>query len=120
MERVKTLNYKNKNIVYVDVSDCMPEESIKTLPEAKKIIASQPLGSVLVLMKVTNAHYNKEAAEAIKEFVQHNTPYVKASAVVGAEGIRMVLLTTVALLARREIKTFNTVEEAKDWLVSIY
>jgi hypothetical protein len=50
--------------------------------------------------------------------VSHNTPYIKASAVVGANGIRLVLLQTAIFLTRREIKAFPTRQKAMDWLAS--
>jgi hypothetical protein len=37
---------------------------------------------------------------------------------VGADGVRLILLQTVSLLTRREIKTCKTRQEALDWLVS--
>ena len=41
---------------------------------------------------------------------------MKASAVIGADGVSQILLSTVIFLTRREIKQFNAIQEAKDWL----
>ncbi len=73
----------------------------------------------MVLTDVTEAHYDKEVADAMKEFVKNNTPYVKASAVVGADGVRLILLQTVIFLSRREIKAFPDRNSAMDWLTSV-
>jgi len=72
-----------------------------------------------VMTDVTGATYNQEVANAIKSFVQDNTPHIKASAVVGADGVRLVLLNTVIFLTRRELKTFKTRQEAQEWLASV-
>jgi hypothetical protein len=72
-----------------------------------------------VLTDVTGATYDKEVAAAIKDFATKNSPYVKASAVVGADGVRQILLQTVILITRREMKTFSSREQAKDWLASL-
>ena len=47
-----------------------------------------------------------------------NTPYIKASAVVGVEGMKAVLQTAVSMQDRREIAAFATRGEAMDWLAS--
>ncbi len=119
MPRVETVVHKGKSIVVVDLSSCPPEETLKVLPIAKTVIARMAPKSVRVLTDVTGAIYTKEVAAAIKDFSDKNTPYVRASAVVGAEGIRLVLLQTVTMLTRREIKTYRTRPEALDWLASM-
>ena len=55
----------------------------------------------------------------MKDFAAKNSPYIKGSAVVGVEGIQMVLLQTVIFATRREIKVFSSLDAAKDWLVSL-
>jgi hypothetical protein len=118
MERVKQISFKGKNIIVVDISNCLPEESVAALPSAEALIAKQPSKSALVMTDVKGAKYNKDVAEAIKSFVSHNTPYVKASAVVGAEGAANILLQTLIFITRRELKAVATREEALDWLVT--
>ncbi len=119
MDRVLTAQHKGKTIIILDVSKCPPEDTLKVLEEAKSMIAKLPPKSALVLTDVTEATYNKPVAEAMKDFVSHNTPYVKGSAVVGADGVRLVLLNTVIFISRREIKTFDTREDAMDWLAAL-
>jgi hypothetical protein len=116
MSRFGTLSHKGKQIILVDLSNSAPEETLRVLPIAKVAISRLPPKSALVLTDVTGATYNKDVASAIKDFSDKNTPYVKASVVVGADGIRLVLLQTVSMLTRREIKTCKTRQEAMDWL----
>jgi len=119
MERVQIVNHHGKEIVLVDLSNCQPDEtSLKILPEAAKVIRKGAEKSKLVLTDVSNATYNKQVADAIKDFTSNNTPYVKASAVVGADGVRLVLLQTVIFITRRELKACATRQEALDWLAS--
>jgi hypothetical protein len=116
MNRLSEVNYKGKYIIRVDLSNLRPEETLAVLPEAKKLIAAQPPHSALILTDVSNSIYTRQVSEEIKEFSKNNQPFVKASAVIGAEGVRLVLLTTVNLLTRREIKAFQTTQQALDWL----
>jgi hypothetical protein len=118
MKPFESIYYRGKTIIIVDISNTKPEEAIIALREAQQQIALLPLKSVLILTEVTNAIYNKESAKAMKEFAAKNTPFVKASAVVGADGFRAVLLEAVRLLTRREIKACKNRDEAMEWLVS--
>ncbi|MCJ7531335.1 MAG: hypothetical protein MUO64_09940 [Anaerolineales bacterium] len=116
MDRVQFLSHNDKQIVLLDLSHCQTIERIPLIEQAKIVIAGLPPKSSLVLTDVTEGVYTKDVDNAIKDFVSHNTPYIKASAVVGADGIRLVLLQTVIFLTRREIKTCKTRHEAMDWL----
>jgi hypothetical protein len=118
MSRFEILSHKGKQVILVDLSNSVPDETLKVLPVAKAAIAKFPPKSALVLTDVTNATYNKDVASAIKDFSDKNTPFVKKSVVVGADGIRLVLLQTVTMLTRREIKTCKTRQEALDWLTA--
>lgn len=117
--RVQKVTQSGKSIVLVDLSSCQAEEAIKqVLPAAKTMISQSPPKSALVLTDVSNSSYNKEVAEALKNWSKGNTPYVKASAVVGADGLRAILLQTVKLLTGREIKACKSRGEAMTWLAS--
>jgi hypothetical protein len=118
MNRVQLFPHKGKNIVLVDLSNADEVEIAKTLGEASGLVARQGPKNARVLTDVTNATYNPQVSQLIKQFTANNTPYVRASAVVGIEGVRYVLLQTVIMLTRREIKVFPDREKAKDFLSS--
>jgi hypothetical protein len=116
MKAYEIISHKGKSIVVVNLSNNAPTETISSLKEAHKRISENPAKSVLLLTEVTNAVYNKDVSSAIQEFSTKNTPFVKKSAVVGVEGLKMVLLRTINLLTRREIKACASRQEALDWL----
>jgi len=118
VERVLTVEHSGKSIILIDLSKSSPEETLMVIPEAKTVIRKLAPKSGLVVTDVSGAIYTKDVAEGIKGLVSHNTPYVKASAVVGAEGVALVLLQTVIFLTRRELKSCRTREEAMKWLAS--
>jgi hypothetical protein len=119
MDYVKVVTHHGKEIVHIDLAACPSNQVAAVLQSAHKVINKYPPKSALVYTDVTNATYTKEIATAMKDFTRDNTPYVKASAVKGADGIRMVLLQTVALMTRREMKTFDDETTAKDWLAKV-
>jgi len=116
MDYVTVVKHNGKDIVHINLADCPTSEVPATLLHAHDVIKKYPPKSALVFTDVTNAAYTRDIANAMKDFTRDNTPYIKASAVKGAEGIRLVLLQTVALMTRREMKTFDDEKIAKDWL----
>jgi 2-polyprenyl-6-methoxyphenol hydroxylase-like FAD-dependent oxidoreductase len=117
MKACTMIIHKGKTIVMVDVAGATSEETIQTMQDAQKKITAQPPKSVLLLTDVTDVAYNRDNADALKAYASHITPYVKASAIVGADGVRSVILQVVATLTGRDIKAFKDREEALDWLV---
>jgi hypothetical protein len=110
--------YRGKFIAMVDISNTTTEQLLAALLDAHKKISKMPAHSVLILTDGTNAAYNKDTGAAMKEFVAKNKPYIKASAVVGIEGMKAVLQTAVSMQDRREIAEFPTRGEAMDWLAA--
>ena len=118
MKPCEVINYKSKKIVVVDISSTSPEEAIAYFPHAQKIIAKHLPKSALVLTDATDARFSKESMEALKEFAAANTPYIKASASVGSEGLREIVLHSVERFTNRKINAFTSRQEALDWLAS--
>lgn len=118
MKDFSKLVHKGKTIFVMDIANTKPTESMQIIKAAEKESLVTPPKSVLFLTDVTNAHYDKESAEMLKDFAKKNTTHIKASAVVGAEGMRKVLLMGVSKFTGRNFKLFNTRNEALDWLAT--
>ena len=117
MGRVHFITHREATILKVDLSHSKTvEENLEVLDRAKKIIGSRPRGSMLLLTDVTKAFFNAKGIAAIKEFSTFNTPFVKASAVLGVSGIYRVIYEAVVKLVGRPIVCFDTEEQALDWL----
>ena len=118
MKAFELVPYKGKSIAMVDISNTTTEQLIAALGDAHARISKLPANSALILTDVTKAANNSETGAAIKEFAAKNTPYVKASAVVGVEGMKAVLQTAVSMQNKRDIASFATRGEAKVWLAA--
>lgn len=116
-ERVRFINHEGRDILFLDFSRCKADEVVKTIHHAKKIISSRPENSLLTLTDVTDARFNDEVGQNMKEFTAHNKPYVKASAVVGITGLKKIIFSAVVRFSQRNITAFDDIEEAKSWLV---
>lgn len=116
MERVKFIQHKGAEILYLDFSGCQVTEVFPLIALAKTVIESRPLQSLLTLTNVIDTRQNDAVNQQVKIFTAHNKPYVKAAAIVGVEGLKKILLDTIVRISKREIRPFETVEQAKDWL----
>jgi len=60
------------------------------------------------------AGYDLEVIEKLKESAGGNKPYVRASAVVGLDGLQKVVYNAVTLFSKRTLPVFDDIEKAKD------
>jgi hypothetical protein len=120
MSRVSTREMSGKRIVFQDFRNlASPADAAEAFDESRAMVARQPAGAALVLTDFTGARFNTEMVEAAKRLAADNRPYIRASALVGLSGIQSVLFTGVNRAAERDIKWFDTMEEAESWLLSV-
>jgi hypothetical protein len=120
MQRVYDLQHQGTTIFCLDISGFQladKPEFHRLVDQAKERIRSARPKSLLVITNVTNTGFDSDVARTIKAYAEHNTPYVKASAVVGISGLQKVVLTAVKTLTKREFHLADTMDEAIEWLV---
>lgn len=118
MERLKFVNYKDREILHIDLSNCNVDVALEVIEEGKRIMKEQSEHSVLVLANFNNDNaFIPDLFQAMKEFAIHNKPYVKASAVIAYKDMHKLFIETMAHVADREFSIFDDIEEAKDWLI---
>ncbi len=118
MERIRFIQHKGKEILFLDFSACKAGEVLLVIDKAAPVIAGRPEKSLLTLSNVTNARFDDTVSQRMKEFTAHNKPFVKAAAVVGITGLKKIVFEAVMLFSKRKLHAFETVEQAKDWLAA--
>lgn len=120
MERVKTIIHKYKQVIDIDFSNLtsynMPE-ILKVVQDAKQMIRTNPLNSVLTLTDFDGMFFNKEILDLMIQYVAENKPYVKASAIIGAGGLRKIAVNNAEKFSMRDLHLFDSEQDALDWLV---
>ena len=117
MERVYVKEHKGKKILILDLTGLEDVlESKRNFDRAQGMIMQEPGKSVRLLTNVTAAHYDRDGAEHMKKFSVAVTPYIKASVVVGVQGVKKIVVHTLIKLTGRDIVLRDTVEQALDWL----
>ncbi|MCC5919940.1 MAG: STAS/SEC14 domain-containing protein [Cyclobacteriaceae bacterium] len=118
MAKLSTLRHQGTDLYYTDLSDSHPEEVIELCKKSQQKMKAYEFGSVLSLINVSNIRFDKDVIQVIKETTKANKPYIKASAVVGLSGFTKVLIKVVMSFSGRDLRVFDDLESAKNWLSS--
>ncbi|MBX2841853.1 MAG: hypothetical protein KTR26_08770 [Flammeovirgaceae bacterium] len=116
MGAVSIITYKGLKMVYTDLSNCTAAEATLVFLDCKKVIQSQPEGSVYSLVNIENIRYNSELVKTIKGVVKSNKPWVKAASIHGLSTLTQIMFKSVILFTGRDIYPVNSLEDAKEWL----
>jgi len=116
-DRLHFVKHKGHAIFVIDFRNCMAKELLLLLELVRTDIARHPPGSVLTLADFEGAQIDKNVATRMKEVLVLDRPYVKKSAWVGAQSLPHVFYEHFKSFSQRDFPTFNTREEAMDWLV---
>jgi hypothetical protein len=116
-ERLRFIKHKGHAIYSIDLSHCAAKELLFLLDLIRAEISRHAPGSVLTLVDVAGAEIDKQVATRVKEVLVLDRPYVKRSAWVGTESLPRVFYEHFKSFSQRDLPTFQTREEAMDWLV---
>lgn len=119
MSRFTWTEHKGTRILFGDFSGVTrPDELTLAIEEGKRVVLNQPPKSLLSLLDVEGLHFTVDTARRLKEGMAQNTPFVKATAVIGLSGLQKVLFQAIRRIRPGTIESFSTREEALDWLLT--
>lgn len=112
------IEHAGKKIFFADYSNFTDLESLKKeVDGATAITMNEPENSVLLLVDVTGTLGDPEFVDYIKDSAGKDEDNMKKVAVVGVSGYRRIFFRAVIQFLRWAVKTFDNMEDAKDWLV---
>lgn len=117
-KRLRFVNHKGQAIFLIDFSHCQGKDLLVLLDEIRADVARHEPGTVLTLADFSGAKVDKDVATRMKEVLALDRPYVKKSAWVGTDSLPHVFYENFKTFSRRDFPTFETREEAMDWLVT--
>lgn len=117
--RIRWIEHKEKPILYINYSNFLTsDETIKTILEVNDFIKKLDRYDILLLVDVRNSYADEKIiVDALKHNATIVKPYVKKAAVVGVTTTQEVILTIVNMFSSLGIKPFDTIDDAKDWLI---
>jgi hypothetical protein len=116
-DRLRFVKHKGQAIFLIDFSHCGGKDMMLLLDQVRVSVARHEPGSVLTLADFSGAKIDKAVATKIKEVLVLDRPYVKKSAWVGTDSLPQVFYENFKSFSQRDFPTFETREEAMDWLV---
>lgn len=119
MKKPELVSYKGKSIFYMDFVGLRELSEIEEVIRlSKDYIRFQPEKSILTLTNIQGMHFNNEIKNIFSEFIKGNKPYVIGGAVVGVSGLQSIVFNGIMKITGRDIRSLETLDLAKEWLVS--
>ncbi|MBN1181342.1 MAG: hypothetical protein JXB49_03580 [Bacteroidales bacterium] len=119
MAGISKIEHKGKEIFFIDYDGCANEEEmVAILKKAQQEILKEQPG-YLQLTNLKNAFATSNFMNEAKKVARETPRTAKKRAIVGVDNpARKILLQAYNLIiGSNGMKPFNTLEEAKDWLV---
>lgn len=114
---IEWVSHKGKKILVIDYSGLEIADQLEQIKKAVNILVKSGNKDNLSLTDVSKTNLTQEFAEMAKIMGKQSALVTKKAAIVGVTGIRKIILNTVNSISGNSRKPFDTVEEAKDWLV---
>jgi hypothetical protein len=116
------IEYKGKHIYYVDYSNIKTNEEfmavIKQTNGFREKVKSEGKKDLLMLVDVSGSFVYGDVLTEIKKAGKITKEMTLKEAVVGISGGKKILLKIVQSFTNMNLKVFDTIDEAKDWLVN--
>jgi len=115
------IEYKGREIYFVDYSHIKTNEMflevIKGTNAFREETKAKGKRNLLMLVDVTGSYIYDEVLDALKKAGKATKELTKKEAIVGITGAKKILLRIFQLFTGMQIRQFDTLSEAKDWLI---
>lgn len=117
MDKCRFIMHKGKSILSIDFSNTDFTGLQEIIKQTKTLVARQPKGSLLTLTNFTDVKMSPEINAELKEYANHNKPFVKAGGLLGVTGLKRLTYKAVLMFTgRKNLKIFDNQAQAVDWL----
>jgi hypothetical protein len=116
------IEYKGKEIYYVDYSNIKSNEEFMTVIKQsntfREKVRTEGKKDLLMLVDISGSFVYGEVLAEIKKAGKITKEITSKEAVVGISGGKKILLKIVQSFTNMSLHAFDSLDEAKDWLVS--
>ena len=96
MERVEEFSRDGKNIVYIDFSGLTKSGDFVDISEKiTSTIAKYPEHSVYTITNIENIRLDSNSKKLVLSYLENNHPYVKYGVIIGLDGIKKMLVSSI-------------------------
>jgi len=118
----RIIDFKGKEIYYVDYSNIKTNEEFLTIIKQTNAFRekskAEGRSNMLMLVDITGSYVYGDVLEEIKKAGKETRQIIKKQAVVGITGGKKILLNIVQSVIGMNLKVFDTVDAAKEWLIA--
>jgi hypothetical protein len=115
------IEYKGREIYFVDYTNIKSTEEfliiIKGTNAFREKVKAEGKRNILMLVDVTGSYIYGEALEAIKMSGRISKELTRKEAIVGITGAKRILLQIAQLFTGMQLRPFDTLGEAQEWLI---
>jgi hypothetical protein len=112
---IRIVRHENARIAILDYSGARGDVLRQRLEAAQRFIHAAPEDSLLILLRVRDVEFSRASNALIVENLRANSPYIRATAVVGLDYLAKMVSIGARLTGRRLV-AFEDEREALDWL----
>jgi len=114
--KIQWINHSGKEILQNDRSNLRNDDIIENVKQAVELIKGSGKKEILYLVDNSNTIIVPHVKEYIKKAGKELKPYIKKTAVIGANNAQKILLNILSTITGMNIRAFEEIESAKDWL----
>ena len=117
-QRIRTILFNGVEVQVLDYSNLRHIDEMKFwIQKGLDFTHSLNKNDLLILIDVTNTHFNRAGYELIKEAATKTKLVTKQDAIVGIDSLsKRLLLNIMNLLRQTNTRAFNTQEDALEYL----
>jgi hypothetical protein len=115
------IKHKKKEIYFIDYSGIRTSReflnTIKQTGAFREKVKAMGKKDLLILVNITGSYLNIEILDELKKAGRIIKEITRKEAIVGITGYKKILLQIVQTFTNLRFNVFNTLEDAKNWLV---
>ena len=101
-KRIEEFEHDGKQFIYIDLSNLSGNQDFAEITEViKPAISKYPKNSLYTITNIERVKIDTESKNFIGQYLEHNKPYVKYGAIIGLDGIKKIMVSTMLKLSRR-------------------
>lgn len=116
-ERINWIEHNSKRILYSDYSNLPKEQILKFFPIEWELLQKEA-AKVGILANFENTTIDNDLMNEINKWGAKQKSKIDKTAVLGVTGLKKLLLNAYSSVTGINVRAFNTMQEAKSYLVN--
>lgn len=120
-KRIETFTLNRRTFIYFDLSRLKTNgEFLEFVESAKEFIKDFEPESVYTIANAGDIVFDSTTKAIVADWVEYNNKYVIYGSIFNIDGMKKIIFNSVLKLSKRKnIKYFNTRQQAVEWLSEI-